>query len=155
MATRPRDRRAGDHWSCAWGVDGGEVHRAAAANGRPDRGERASGTGRHPSREQDRELGQRDAELQRRAHEIQFKDAKIEKITFELAHFKRWKLGAKSEAMSAEQRRLFEETCAEDEAALQAQLDELRGQRQTPDAQDDKPKCRSRREPLPEHLRRV
>ena len=35
---------------------------------------------------------------------IKFKDAKLEKITFELARLKRWKFGAKTEAMTAEQR---------------------------------------------------
>jgi len=50
--------------------------------------------------------------------ELRFKDAKIEKITFQLAQLKAWKFGAKTEAMSAEQRRLFEETLVEDEASL-------------------------------------
>lgn len=59
--------------------------------------------------------------------ELRFKDAKIEKITFQLAQLKAWKFGAKTEAMSAEQRRLFEETVVEDEASLQAQLDQARG----------------------------
>ncbi len=35
---------------------------------------------------------------------------------------KRWKFGAKTEAMTAQQRALFQETLAEDEASLQAQL---------------------------------
>jgi hypothetical protein len=35
--------------------------------------------------------------------------------------------GAKTEAMTAEQRRLFEETVAEEEAALQAQIAALQG----------------------------
>ena len=59
--------------------------------------------------------------------ELKFKDAKIEEITFQLAQLKAWKFGAKTEAMSAEQRRLFEETLVEDEASLQAQLDPARG----------------------------
>jgi transposase len=65
--------------------------------------------------------------LRQQDSEIRFKDAKIEKITFQLARLKAWKFGAKTEAMSAEQRRLFEETLAEDEASLQAQLDQARG----------------------------
>ena len=63
------------------------------------------------------------------AQEIRLKDAKIEKITFELARLKAWKFGAKTEAMNAEQRRLFEETLAEDEASLQAQLAAAAGRR--------------------------
>jgi transposase len=59
-------------------------------------------------------------QIQRQAQDIRLKDAKLEKLTFELARHKAWKFGAKSEAMSAEQRRLFEETLTEDEAALEA-----------------------------------
>ena len=66
-------------------------------------------------------------EIERKDAELHFKTAKLEKITFELARLKAWKFGAKTEAMSAEQRRLFEETLAEDEADLQAQLRALQG----------------------------
>ena len=62
---------------------------------------------------------------------IKFKDAKLEKVTFELARLKAWKFGAKTEAMSAEQRRMFEETLAEDEASLQAQLQQLQAKPET------------------------
>uniref|UniRef100_UPI00358E9E88 IS66 family transposase n=1 Tax=Cupriavidus taiwanensis TaxID=164546 RepID=UPI00358E9E88 len=48
--------------------------------------------------------------MQQQEREIKLKDVKIEKITFELARLKAWKFGAKTEEMSAEQRRLFEET---------------------------------------------
>ena len=105
-----------------------------------------------------RRLRQQDSELAQRASEIQFKDAKIEKITLQLAQLKAWKFGAKTEAMSAEQRHLFEETFAEDEASLQAQLDQLeraRAQAGTPPAADPKPPRKPRRQPLPEHLHRV
>ena len=66
-------------------------------------------------------------ELARRDREIKFKDAKIERITFELARLKAWKFGAKTEAMNAEQRQMFEDTLAEDEADLEAQLEALQG----------------------------
>ena len=106
--------------------------------------------------ERDRQLAQRQELLQRKDREIALRDAKLEKLEFELARFKRWKFGAKAEAMSAEQRRLFEETLVEDEAALQAALEQLRaegaveGQTQ-PKAAPRRP----RREALPDHLRRV
>jgi transposase len=91
--------------------------------------------------------------------EIRLKDARIEKITFELARLKAWKFGAKTEAMSAEQRRLFEETMVEDEASLQAQLEQARGKASTPPAVDgsanENHKRKPRRQPLPDHLRRV
>ena len=59
------------------------------------------------------------------AQAIKFRDVKIERITFELARLKAWKFAARTEAMNAEQRQLFEETLAGDEASLQAQLDAL------------------------------
>ena len=65
--------------------------------------------------------------LRQQDSEIKFKDTKIEKITFQLARLKAWKFGAKTESMTAEQKRLFEETLAEDEASLQAQLEQARG----------------------------
>lgn len=92
--------------------------------------------------------------LRQQDSEIRFKDAKIEKITFQLARLKAWKFGARTEAMSAEQRRLFDETLAEDEASLQAQLEQARGEPATP-AKDDTPTDRKpRRKPLPDDLRR-
>ena len=95
--------------------------------------------------------------LQRQQRELALRDAKLEKINFELARLKRWKFGAKTEAMSAEQRRLFEETLTEDEASLRSQLDRLRAEAAADDA-STKPKTpprRPRREALPAHLRRV
>ena len=96
----------------------------------------------------------KDEHLAQRDREIQFKDAKLERLTFELARLKAWKFGAKTERMSAEQRQLFEETAAEDEASLQAQLQALQGTSQpstSPTADQRQP----RRQPLPEQLRRV
>ncbi|GAB7549154.1 IS66 family transposase [Cupriavidus sp. 8B] len=93
------------------------------------------------------------AHIQQQEREIKLKDVKIEKITFELARLRAWKFGAKTEAMSAEQRRLFEETLAEDEASLQAQLQQAKGE---PSAEANTNSKRTpRRQPLPAHLRRV
>jgi transposase len=109
---------------------------------------------------QARELQAKDSELERRDAELQFKEAKLRKITFELARLKRWKFGAKSEVMSAEQRRLFEETLAEDEASLRAQLEQLQGKNAAAsshagdeDKKNDKRK--PKRQALPEDLERV
>jgi len=109
--------------------------------------------------ERDAALAQRDAQLLRKDREIALREAKIEKIQFELARLKRWTYGAKSEAMNADQRRLFEETLAEDEAALRAQLERLRREAEAAAAAaGTKPKApprKPRRNALPEHLRRV
>ena len=60
--------------------------------------------------------------IQRLSRDIALREAQLEKLNFELARLKRWRFAAKTEAMSAEQRRLFEETLVEDEAGLQAQV---------------------------------
>jgi transposase len=91
-----------------------------------------------------------------RDEQIKFKDAKLQKLTFELARLKRLKFGVRTEAMTADQRRLFEETLAEDEADLQARIDALRGDKTpVPPACDGRGKRKPRRQPIPEHLRRV
>jgi transposase len=105
--------------------------------------------------ERDRQLAERHELLQRKDREIALRDAKLHKLEFEIARFKRWKFGAKTEAMNAQQRRLFEETLTEDEAALQAALEQLRAEGKTADAKSKSPARRPRREALPAHLRRV
>jgi transposase len=93
------------------------------------------------------------------AQGIKWRDAKIEAITFQLAKLKAWRFGARTEAMTAEQRALFDETYAADEASLRQQLDALKGS--TPDGAADKDKAKDKkdsqpkRRPLPEHLPRV
>jgi transposase len=76
---------------------------------------------------QARQIEQQQEAVQRREAEIRFKDAKLEKVTFELARLKAWKFAARTERMSAVQRQMFEETAAEDEADLEAQLQALQG----------------------------
>ena len=94
--------------------------------------------------------------IQSQAQAIKFKDAKIESITFELARLKAWKFGAKTEAMNAQQRALFEETCAADQASLEAQLAALQ---QSTAVGSNAPQQQERRQPkreaLPAHLPRV
>nr|WP_310735044.1 IS66 family transposase [Azohydromonas aeria] len=103
----------------------------------------------------DQQLELKDQQIQRQARDIAWRDAKIEKVNFELARLKRWRFGAKTEAMDAQQRQMFEDTMAEDEAALEAQLAALRAAMpQTPESPKPPPR-RPRRQALPEHLRRV
>jgi transposase len=100
-------------------------------------------------------IAQLQQQVQSQAREIAWRDVKLDKLNFELARLKRWKFGAKTEAMTAEQRALFAETLVEDEASLQAQLAELQADLpeapKTPKAAPRKP----RRQALPAHLRRV
>ena len=72
--------------------------------------------------EQAAHIGTQDQRLGAAQQDIKWRDARIEKITFQLAQLRSWKFGAKSERMSAEQRELFAETLAADQASLEAQL---------------------------------
>lgn len=89
------------------------------------------------------------AENARQRAEIQHKETKIAALTYELAWHKRIKFGAKTEAMSAQQRDLFHESQAEDLAAIEAQTEQL-----TPAAPTTKKKPTGRK-PLPAELPRV
>src|ERR1700759_3616622 len=55
----------------------------------------------------DAQIASRDKAITELDREIKFKEAKLERITFELARLKAWKFGARTEAMSAEQRQLL------------------------------------------------
>jgi len=61
----------------------------------------------------------------RDAHEIAWRDARIDKLTFEIAQLKRLKFDRTSERLNSEQRLLFEESVDADIAALDEQLAEL------------------------------
>jgi len=80
---------------------------------------------------------------------IAFHQTLIDKLTHENAMLKRLKFAAKSEAYSAEQRSLLEETLDADMAAVDAELDAMQPPGTVPE-----PKQRPKREKLPEHLPR-
>ncbi len=105
--------------------------------------------------EQTQAIALRDQAITARDQEIKFKNAKLERITFELARLKAWKFAAKTEAMNAEQRQLFEETVAADEASLQAQLDALQALTPAPQGAPAQVRRQPKRQALPEHLPRV
>ena len=92
----------------------------------------------------------KDAEtIQANTIDIQSKDFKIQALILELAHLRRLRYGVKNEALSGLQRDLFEETCTEDIAALEAEVEQA-GSTVT------KPKRpRAGRQPLPAHLPRI
>ena len=107
--------------------------------------------------EQSQQLDERNKQIASQAQAIKYKDVKIERITFELARLKAYRFGAKTERMDAEQRQMFEEALAEDQASLEAQLLALQGERGQASAPppDEKTKNKPRRQVLPDHLRRV
>ena len=102
-----------------------------------------------------RELDLKQKLIERKDRDIAWRDAKIEKITFELTRLKRWKFGAKSEAMTADQRQMFQDTLVEDEADLQAQLAALQAALPKAAPAPKAPRKQARRQALPGHLRRV
>jgi len=81
--------------------------------------------------------------------EVAFKQAVIDKLTHENALLKRLKFAARSEAYTAEQKSLLEETLDADLAAVAAEIEAL----QPADKPADEKK-QPRREPLPAHLPR-
>ena len=61
-------------------------------------------------------------QITRRDSELRFAQTKIQALTLELAHLRRMRFGVRSEALTAEQRDLFQETLASDLAAAEAEL---------------------------------
>lgn len=90
--------------------------------------------------------------LERKDHEIAWRDAKIDKLTFELAQLKRLKFDRSSEQMNSEQRMLFDEAVDGDIAAIDEQLAALQATLPTKpegDEQGKKPKRAALSERLP------
>ena len=87
--------------------------------------------------------------------ELHAAKTKIQALTLELAHLRRMRFGARSEALSADQRDLFQETLASDLAAAEAEMAKrLADAPATPPA-PPVPRPRAGRQPLPEHLPRI
>src|SRR5438552_15574948 len=109
--------------------------------------------------EQSRHITEQSKRIDSQAQGIKWRDAKIESITFQLAKLKAWRFGAKTERMNAEQREIFEETFAADQASLEAQLAALQGSTldgaQSARVPEDKKRRQPKREALPAHLPRV
>ena len=74
--------------------------------------------------------------------------AKIDKLTYELAYYKRQRYGVKAEHLSPEQAQLFEETADADLAAMTEELEQL-------SASPAKEKAQAKRKPLPTELPRT
>jgi transposase len=88
-------------------------------------------------------------EIERRDHEIAFKQAAIDKLTHEMAVLKRLKFAARSEAFNAEQKSLLDETIDADLAAMERELEALAT---TPSS--GREKQQPKRQSLPAHLPR-
>jgi len=96
------------------------------------------------------------ADMARLEADLKLSKLKIETLVHELAVLKRLRFGARSEALSADMKDLFDETLAADVAACEARLDALREQQasELPPASPHK-RPRAGRPPLPAHLERI
>ena len=96
-------------------------------------------------------LRERDEARVRDAQTIQHQAVTIESLKFELARLKRWRFGASSERLSAEQLSLWPELLAQDSAAVEEQH---RAAQEAPASPRPRPP-RPGRHPLPEGLPRI
>jgi transposase len=94
----------------------------------------------------------RDAEIARltelintQSSTLRTQEIKIQALIQEVAYLRRMRYGVKNEAMSAEQRSLFEDEVIQDISAVEAELP----------AMSATPRSRAGRQTLPEHLERV
>ncbi len=90
-----------------------------------------------------------DLEIDRRDRELAFKQATIDKLTHEMAVLKRLKFASKSEAFTAEQRNLLEDTLDADLTAMELELEQL-----TPAKAAPQGKQQPKRQALPADLPR-
>ena len=94
-------------------------------------------------------------QITHRDSELRFAQTKIQALTLELAHLRRMRFGVRSEALTAEQRDLFQETWASDLAAAEAELTKQAALIATEPALPRAPRPRAGRQPLPDHLPRI
>ncbi len=87
--------------------------------------------------------------VRHQATELAWRQAKIDKLTQELALHKRWRFGARTEQWPAEQRHLFEEAVEADLAAIEQELAALKPASATTEKRQPK------RAPLPPELPRT
>ena len=94
-------------------------------------------------------------QITRRDSELRFAQTKIHALTLELAHLRRMRFGVRSEALTVEQRDLFQETWVSDLAAAEAELAKQAALIGTEPALPRAPRPRAGRQPLPDHLPRI
>ena len=88
--------------------------------------------------------------------ELRTAQTKIQALTLELAHLRRMRFGVRNEALTVEQRDLFQETLASDLAAAEAELAKQQASVVPSESQVPRaPRPRAGRQPLPDHLPRI
>lgn len=88
--------------------------------------------------------------LEHKEAQLRWHQAKIDKLTHELALHKRWRFGVKTEHWPLEQAQLFAETADADLAAIETQLEQLGAP-----TQETASKRKPKRKPLPPQLPRT
>jgi transposase len=127
-----------------------ELAPSAADHGHPDWNANALQDLLETLRRQAAEATHLQAALAARDASLKHAEAKIQALTLELAHLRRIRFGARSEALSAEQRDLFQETLEADIAACEAEAEAT-----VPEAKPAVKRERAGRQPLPDHLTRI
>jgi len=101
-------------------------------------------------------INQAQQEAARASAELRTAQTKIQALTLELAHLRRMRFGVRNEALTAEQRDLFQETLASDLAAAEAELAKQQADTSViTEPTPRTPRARAGRQPLPEHLPRI
>ena len=101
----------------------------------------------HDAKERDSYIEQITNERDARIEEVNHKQLKIDQLTYELSRYKRHQFGKTSEVLSKVQQDLFIDSMAEDFAAIETELEQMRDVPR-------KPRVGAHRQPLPEHLPR-
>lgn len=94
-------------------------------------------------------------QIARRDTDLHAAQTKIQALVLELAHLRRMRYGAKSEAFTGEERDLFQETLASDIAAAEAKLAKEQEEKPATTSVPKPARPRAGRQPLPEHLPRI
>ena len=94
-------------------------------------------------------------QIARRDTDLHAAQIKIQALVLELAHLRRMRFGARSEAFAGEERDLFQETLASDIAAAEAKLAQEQEETPATTSVPKLPRVRAGRQPLPEHLPRI
>jgi len=94
-------------------------------------------------------------QIARRDTDLHAAQTKIQALVLELAHLRRMRFGARSEAFTGEERDLFQETLASDIAAAEAKLAKEQGEKPATPPVPKPPRPRAGRQPLPDHLPRI
>ncbi len=101
-------------------------------------------------------INQAQQQAARASAELRTAQIKIQALTLELAHLRRMRFGVRNEALTLEQRDLFQETLASDLAAAEAELAKQQAAAATTEPQAPRaPRLRAGRQPLPDHLPRI